>query len=71
MLRAPAIPGLICGALVGVVIAIFFQGQDMGAILEATTNGYVSTTGIESVDMLLSKGGLMNMMSTVSLTICA
>ena len=39
--------------------------------LEAATNGYVSTTGIESVDMLLSKGGLMNMMSTVSLTICA
>lgn len=71
MLKVPAIPGLVCGALVGVVIAIFFQGQDMGAILEAATNGYVSTTGIESVDMLLSKGGLMNMMSTVSLTICA
>lgn len=71
MLKVPAIPGLICGALVGVIIAIFFQGQDIGAILEAATNGYVSTTGIESVDMLLSKGGLMNMMSTVSLTICA
>ena len=30
-----------------------------------------STTGVEAVDELLSKGGLMNMMSTVSLTICA
>ncbi|MBN9646447.1 Na+/H+ antiporter NhaC [Terrisporobacter glycolicus] len=71
MLKVPAIPGLIGGALIGVVIAVFFQGQDMGAILEAATNGYVSATGVESVDMLLSKGGLMNMMSTVSLTICA
>lgn len=71
MLKVPAIPGLIGGALIGVVIAVFFQGQDMGAILEAATNGYASATGVESVDMLLSKGGLMNMMSTVSLTICA
>ncbi|MEG0856084.1 MAG: Na+/H+ antiporter NhaC [Terrisporobacter sp.] len=71
VLKVPAIPGLLVGALLGVVIAVVFQGQSMGAILEAAQNGYVSTTGIEAVDMLLSKGGLMNMMSTVSLTICA
>ncbi|MPN17003.1 hypothetical protein SDC9_164352 [bioreactor metagenome] len=54
MLKVPAIPGLMGGALIGVIIAVFFQGQDMGAILEAATNGYASATGVESVDMLLS-----------------
>ncbi len=43
----------------------------MRVILEAITNGCVSTTGIEFVDILLSKGGLINMMLTVLLSICA
>ena len=43
----------------------------MNTILDAAQNGYVSSTQIQEVDALLSKGGIMNMMSTVSLTICA
>ena len=71
LFKVPAIPGLIVGAILGGVFALGLQGESMGAILEAAQNGYVSTTGVEAVDELLSKGGLMNMMSTVSLTICA
>ncbi|MEG0855679.1 MAG: Na+/H+ antiporter NhaC family protein, partial [Terrisporobacter sp.] len=69
--KVPAIPGLIVGAVTGILFAVFLQGQSIGAILEAAQNGYVSETGVELVDSLLSKGGLMNMMSTVSMTICA
>lgn len=69
--KVPAIPGLIVGAVTGLLFAIFLQGQSLGLVLEAAQNGYVSTTGVELVDELLSKGGLMNMMGTVSMTICA
>ena len=69
--KVPAIPGLLVGAVIGILFAIFLQGQSMGVILEAAQNGYVSQTGLALVDELLSKGGLMNMMSTVSMTICA
>lgn len=69
--KVPAIPGLIVGAVMGVLFAVFLQGQSMGLILEAAQNGYVSQTGVTLVDDLLSKGGLMGMMSTVSMTICA
>lgn len=34
-------------------------------------SGYVSDSGIEAVDKLLSKGGLNSMMYTISLVICA
>lgn len=69
--KVPAIPGLIIGALTGVLFAVFLQGQSLGVVLEAAQSGYVSETGVALVDDLLSKGGLMNMMGTVSMTICA
>lgn len=69
--KVPAIPGLIVGAVLGVLFAVVFQGESMNTILDAAQNGYVSSTQIQEVDALLSKGGIMNMMSTVSLTICA
>ena len=69
--KVPAIPGLMIGAITGVLFAIFLQGESLTAILAAAHDGYVSTTGVALVDDLLSKGGLMSMMSTVSMTICA
>lgn len=69
--KVPAIPGLIIGALTGVLFAVFLQGQSLGVVLDAAQNGYVSETGVALVDDLLSKGGLMSMMGTVSMTICA
>ncbi|MCC0685903.1 Na+/H+ antiporter NhaC [Clostridioides sp. ZZV14-6345] len=69
--KVPAIPGLIVGVVLGILFAVVFQGESMNTILDAAQNGYVSSTQIKEVDALLSKGGIMNMMSTVSLTICA
>ena len=69
--KIPAIPGLAGGALIGALFAFIFQGSSLGEIINAAQNGYISTTGIASVDELLSKGGLMSMMSTISLILCA
>ena len=48
-----------------------FQKVNFGDILSAALNGFVSETGLESVDKLLTTGGLNNMMSSISLTIIA
>lgn len=69
--KVPAIPGLIAGAVLGFVFAIVFQGASVGDIINTAHSGFVSSSGVAAVDDLLSKGGLMSMMSTVSLTICA
>ncbi len=72
-MKVPAIPGITLGILSGAIMAPIFQGNaaDFGAILTVARDGYVSNTGIESLDSLLSAGGLMNMMSSISLTILA
>ncbi len=69
--RIPALPALLGNALLGGLFALFFQHADLGAVLSAAQNGYVSETGVVSVGVLLSRGGLESMMSTVALIICA
>ncbi len=71
VLKVPAIPGLFGGTLLGALMAILFQGADVGAIITAMNNGFVSTSGIEVIDTLLTRGGLQGMMGTVSLILCA
>ena len=72
-LKIPAIPGITLGIISGGIIGILFQGDtsSFGNLLDAGMNGYESSTGIDAVDALLSSGGIMNMMSSIALTIIA
>lgn len=56
-----ALPGMFAGVLAGGLVAIVFQGASIGDVMNAMMNGYVSETGVEYVDKLLSKGGMMSM----------
>ncbi len=69
--KMPAIPGIFLGIVIGAVLGMVLQGASFGEILEVGYDGYVSTTGIESIDELLSTGGLSNMFFSISLTIFA
>ncbi len=70
--KMPAIPGITLGIVVGAVFApIFQEGATLGAILNVGMNGYEISSGVKEIDKLLNTGGLMNMMSSVSLTILA
>lgn len=71
ILKVPAIPGLIFGALLGGVIAVVFQDASIADVILVAKGGYVSTTGMDFVDQLLSRGGLDSMLGTVSLMLCA
>lgn len=69
--RIPALPALLGGGVLGGMIAIAFQGASLGEVLESAYSGFTSGTGIESVDTLLSRGGLESMLPTVALIISA
>lgn len=71
LLKMPALPGLITGSVLGGLFAAIFQGADLGSIIDALHYGFVSETGIEVVDDLLTRGGLDDMMWTVSLILLA
>lgn len=69
--KLPAVPGITLGIIIAAILGPIYQDINFGDILSAGLNGFVSDTGLEAVDKLLTTGGLNNMMSSISLTIIA
>jgi NhaC family Na+:H+ antiporter len=69
--RVPPLPALLAGTVLGGICAVVAQGSSLADVVAAAHSGYVSTAGIEMVDGLLTQGGLMSMMDTVALIMCA
>ncbi|BAL00517.1 sodium/proton antiporter NhaC [Oscillibacter valericigenes Sjm18-20] len=70
--KIPAIPGITLGIISGGICGLIFQpGCNLGTLFNCGINGYVCATGVESIDKLLSTGGLLKMMFSVSMTIIA
>lgn len=71
-LKVPAIPGITLGIIAAAILGIAVQPEcTLGTLLKTGMNGFEPAIGVETVDNLLETGGLMNMMSSVSLTILA
>lgn len=71
ILKVKAVPALIAGVLLGVICTIFVQGDTLADAASTLMNGYVLESGNEMVDTLFNRGGLMDMMYTIALTIAA
>jgi NhaC family Na+:H+ antiporter len=69
--KIPPLPALLGGAALGGVFAMVFQASTLAQVVDVAHAGFVSETGVESVDELLSRGGLLSMMETVALIMCA
>ncbi|MBN1224567.1 MAG: Na+/H+ antiporter NhaC [Candidatus Aminicenantes bacterium] len=71
VVKIPPLPALFGGTLLGGVFAMSFQAKSLRDIIAVAHSGYISRTGVEVVDNLLTRGGLSSMMPTVALIICA
>ncbi len=69
--QKPILPALIVGVIIGGVLAIVFQGMSLPEFLTVIYNGYVSETGLETLDTLLTGGGMLSMMSLILIIFCA
>jgi len=62
--KKPTIPGMMVSSLVATILAVIFQKTSLVSVAQAMNSGYAAQTGVEMVDGLLSRGGLMSMMET-------
>ena len=69
--RIPPLPALFVGMLLGSIFAVIIQSASLQEVAEAGFSGFKCQTGITMVDDLLSRGGLMSMMETIALILCA
>jgi len=60
--KKPVLPGMLLSALSAGILAIIFQGASITDVTTAMNSGYVSRTGVDVVDNLISRGGMMSMM---------
>ncbi|WP_072575635.1 Na+/H+ antiporter NhaC [Suttonella ornithocola] len=72
ILKKPPLPSLFIGVLSGMIVGYFVQdGITVSDMFEYAQNGYKIHTGVESIDLLLNKGGIQSMMWTISLILLA
>ncbi len=69
--KIPPLPALLGGTVLGGILAVLMQSNTLADVVAAAHSGYVSQTGVPAVDDLLTRGGLMSMMETVALIMCA
>ncbi|MGA2587902.1 MAG: Na+/H+ antiporter NhaC [Candidatus Aminicenantales bacterium] len=62
--KKPTIPAMLVAALVAAVLAVIFQKASLRELAQAVNTGYPAHTGVEIVDNLLARGGLMSMMES-------
>jgi len=69
--KKPTIPGMFVSSLAAMLLAIFYQGMPLVTAVDCMVHGYTATTGVEIVDGLLTKGGMLNMMDVTLIAFCA
>ncbi len=69
--KVPALPALIVGVFLGWITQFTVQGGAVADAVNTLQNGFTIETGNASVDELFSRGGIQDMMYTVSLALIA
>lgn len=69
--KVPALLAMMTAAVLGLIFAMLFQGVSLAGSMKVLHYGFVSETGVDVVDKLLSRGGLHSMMWTISLIFIA
>ncbi|NME07182.1 Na+/H+ antiporter NhaC [Psychrobacillus sp. BL-248-WT-3] len=69
--KVPAILSLAFTSVVAILISYFHHSFSFGEVLNILFYGFTSSTGMEAIDSLLSRGGINSMMFTIGLVLLA
>lgn len=69
--KVPALLTLAISSAVAVLLSFLHHNYGFTQVLEILFKGFVSSTGVKDIDVLLSRGGMESMLSTVALVLLA
>ena len=69
--RTPAEISMLGSVATAVVLAVAMQDRSVSEVLNSLNSGYAADTGLERLDVLLTRGGIQSMMWTMSLALLA
>ena len=67
IMQKPALTTLLFSALSAIAVAVVHQGVPVESALKIFWSGYSSSTGVEIVDSLISRGGVTSLLASVAL----
>jgi len=62
--KKPTIPGMLISSFLAGILALIFQKASITQVAAAMNTGFQAQTGVEEVNRLISRGGMMSMMET-------
>ncbi|WP_188732894.1 Na+/H+ antiporter NhaC [Oceanobacillus neutriphilus] len=78
IMKKPTIPVMLIASFIALINAMVFEGASISQVVIATVNGFdISMVGlepsqvVEDIPNLLDRGGMMSMMNTLLIAICA
>lgn len=71
LFKRPAVSSIMLGAVAGGVVAILYQDASIATTLNAMNSGYSGKSGMEFLDKLLNRGGIVSMYGIMGLFIFA
>jgi NhaC family Na+:H+ antiporter len=71
IMKQSALSAILAGSLVGMVLAVVYQGFSIGEVGNFMATGFVIETGNELLDPILNRGGVSSMMELLSIIIAS
>lgn len=71
LMKAPALLALAAGSLSAILLSFIHEVKPIGELFDVLFNGFISNTGIEELDTLLSRGGMESMLFTIGIVLLA
>lgn len=71
IMKVPALLTLAASSIAAIIVSLFHQSLQVSQTLGVLFGGYVSSTGVEEIDALLSRGGMESMFFTIGLVLLA
>ena len=69
--RVPAEVSMLASVATATVLAVVMQDRTVTEVLNSLHTGYFANTGLERLDIILNRGGIVSMMWTMSLALLA
>jgi len=69
--KKPVIPGMLLSAAVAVILAMSIQHLELKTAVRSMVTGFVAQTGESTVNTLLTRGGMVDMMHVTLIAFCA
>lgn len=71
LMKAPALLALAAGTVSAIIVSFFHTVYPLVELLEILFEGFVSNTGVEEIDELLTRGGMESMFFTIGIVLLA